>query len=203
MNSSTLAGMSTFSTYGELKKTILMTMAYTMDKEGLDELKNMFISIDVSNTGTITLADLKDAMQRMHSDKHLDDATIEKLFAGIDQDHSGHIHYVEFLAAVIESQGLLTMEKLADAFDRIDSDGKGFISRKDLNTFLGKDYEEELVQKMIEEAGADEDGNINYDEFLKLMFQDPVAGMEKLGNSVEISNLSMAEKLGHVGGIGA
>jgi len=41
INSSTLEGISTFSTYGELKKTILMTMAYTMDKEGY--VRNLYL----------------------------------------------------------------------------------------------------------------------------------------------------------------
>jgi len=161
----------------------------------LDELKNLFIAIDVSNTGTITLADLKNAM-KMHSDKNLEDETVEKLFRGIDLYHSGDIHYIEFLAAVAESQGLLTMEKLADAFDRLDSDGKGYISRDDLKKFLGTDSDEELVNRMIEEAGAGEDGHINYEEFLKLMFDDPAVGFEKMRASVDIGDNTMIQKLG-------
>ena len=36
--------------------------------------------------------------------------------------------YTEFLAATIESTDLVTEERLAEAFDRLDSDDSGFIS---------------------------------------------------------------------------
>lgn len=96
---------------------------------------------------------------------------IEKLFKGIDLDDSGDVHYVEFLAAVLESQGMITQERLADAFDRLDSDGKGYISKDDLKNILGVEYNDKLVNKMIEEADTMHDGRIFYDEFLRLMFE--------------------------------
>ena len=63
------------------------------------------------------------------------------------------------------------MERLQDAFDSIDSDGKGFISKGDLRAILGADANEETVKEMIEEADFKKNGQIDYDEFLKLMFQ--------------------------------
>ena len=107
-----------------------MTMAHTMDKSSMKELQEIFTNLDSDGAGTVSLVDLKDALKRMHSDKHLTDETLEKLFHGIDVDHSGQIHYQEFLAAIVESQGLITMEHLADAFDRLDGDEKGYISRR-------------------------------------------------------------------------
>ena len=95
---------------------------------------------------------------------------IEKLFKGIDLDDSGDVHYNEFLAAVLESQGMITQERLADAFDRLDSDGKGYINKDDLKNILGAEYNTELVDKMIDEAGYTKNGQIDYDKFLRLMF---------------------------------
>ena len=70
--------------YSELKKTILMTMAYTMDKTSLHELRDIFVVLDTEASGTVTLVDLKKALQQVHSDRHMNDETIEKLFHGID-----------------------------------------------------------------------------------------------------------------------
>ena len=81
--------MRKYGEYSELKKTILMTMAYTMDKSSLHELGDMFAVLDSSNTGTVTLADLKQSLRQVRSDKHMEDETIEKLFHGIDVDSSG------------------------------------------------------------------------------------------------------------------
>jgi Ca2+-binding EF-hand superfamily protein len=56
------------------------------------------------------------------------------------------------------------MERLADAFDRLDSDGKGYISKDDLKNLLGTDYNEEKVNRMIEEADFKKNGQVDYDE---------------------------------------
>ena len=134
----------------------------------------------------------------MHNDKHMDDATIEKLFSGIDNDKSGQIHYHEFLAAVVESQGLITMEHLADAFDRLDSTGKGYISKDDLRNILGIDYDETSVNCMMHEADFKKNGQIDYGAFLRLMFEDPTKGVKALGRSDLVNDPTMTEMLGAI-----
>lgn len=59
-------------------------MAYSMDKTSLHELRDIFVVLDTEASGTVTLVDLKKALQQVHSDRHMDDETIEKLFHGID-----------------------------------------------------------------------------------------------------------------------
>jgi len=196
---STIHGMQKFGSHGELKKTILMTMAYTMDKSSLGALRDMFAVLDKKSTGTIDLAELKQALQEMKFDD-LSDDKIEKLFKGVDVDNSGEIHYNEFLAAVAESQGLITQERLAEAFDRIDSDGKGYISKQDLRNVLGSDCNDNLVNRMMDQADLKKDGRVDYDEFLKLMFEeDPVAGMEGVG-SLSLENRASQENLAKLNG---
>lgn len=203
MKSCMLNGLNTFVLYGELKKTILMTMAYTMDKTSLRELRDIFQVIDSDGNGTIYLEELKSALSQMHSDKTLDDETIEKLFKGIDLDQSGQIHYMEFLAAVAESQGLITIERLAEAFDRLDTDGKGYITRKDIQEVLGTDYNEELVQRMMDEADYKKNSQIDYDEFLRLMLEDPTAAMDATENACLNEDKFMIEQLGSVSDLSA
>lgn len=190
-----LEGMQNFADHSELKKTILMTMAYTMDKSSLNELRDLFTVLDSKGTGTITLVDMKKALGQINSDKQMDDKTIEKLFRGIDIDRSGQVHYNEFLAAVVESQGLITMEHLADAFDRLDSSGKGYISKDDLRNILGVDCNENLVNRMMDEADIKKNGQIDYDEFLRLMFEDPTKGVDAIGRPDLLTDAEMTEKL--------
>lgn len=89
MDSQMIKGMKKYAEYSELKKTILMCMAYSMDKTSLHELRDIFVVLDTEASGTVTLVDLKKALQQVHSDRHMDDETIEKLFHGIDVDCSG------------------------------------------------------------------------------------------------------------------
>lgn len=62
------------------------------------------------------------------------------LFDEVDDDHDGYLHYTEFLAATLETDGKeVTDERLAEAFDQLDMDDSGSISWENLVEFLGKD----------------------------------------------------------------
>ena len=64
-------------------------------------------------------------------------------------------------------------ERLADAFERIDSEGKGYISKENLKCILGPDYNSKMVDKMIKEvSNGKHDGKINYQDFLRVMAQE-------------------------------
>ena len=56
-----------------------------------------------------------------------------------------------------------------EAFDRLDADDTGYITKKNLRDLFGADYDEQLVDRMIAEADEDKDGNINYQDFLLMM----------------------------------
>ena len=81
-----------------------------------------------------------------------------------------------------EAKKTAGMERLAEAFDRIDSDGKGFISHDDLKEVLGDDYDQNLVDQMIQEADFKKNGQVDYEEFLELMFGDPGSGFAAVGD---------------------
>ena len=174
MNTTTLNHlMKGFLVMSNLKKTILITMASVMDKSSLDDLQDLFLRFDTEGKGTISLLELRDVLREMHPDKRIDDEVISQIFKGIDRDSSGQIYYKEFLAALSESQGLLTMERLAEAFNRLDVDGNGMISQEDLEKILGNKCEKSVVRAMIDEADYKNNGQIDYEEFLRLMSIDP------------------------------
>jgi Ca2+-binding EF-hand superfamily protein len=75
--------------------------------------------------------------------------------------------YTEFLAATLEARGQIEEAQIADAFDQIDSDDSGFISRENLRKILGETTccSDEYIESLIKEADNDGDGQISYDEF--------------------------------------
>mmetsp|Transcript_32995 Transcript_32995/g.97362 ORF Transcript_32995/g.97362 Transcript_32995/m.97362 type:complete len:126 (+) Transcript_32995:192-569(+) len=87
------------------------------------------------------------------------------------------------------------MGALGDAFDRIDSDGKGYISRDDLKNILGDNYREDVVDQMLDEADYKKNGQIDYSEFLRLMFEDPARGIDTLGTSKHATDSEMVKNL--------
>lgn len=154
---------------GLLKQTVLITMANTMDRAEVGDLKDLFLLIDSDNTGTISFKELRDAFKKLGL-SDIGDEKLQRIFSVIDHDNSGQIHYAEFLAALAESHGLVTEDRLSDAFDRIDTNGKGFITYDDLKAILGENYEADVVENMIKEADFKKNGQVDYDELLQLMF---------------------------------
>jgi Ca2+-binding EF-hand superfamily protein len=170
INSIVVNSMKDFGGYGKLKKKILMTMAYTMDKSELKELREIFNDLDENKEGTIHLEELKHALRNQRSESSLSDEQIQDIFSGLDYDNSGEVHYKEFLAAAAEAQGLITHERLLEAFDRMDSDNSGFISKENLKDLLGKDYDEALAVEMMGDSGE-----IDYERFLEVVFDKTIA----------------------------
>ena len=63
-------------------------------------------------------------------------------------------------------------EEILGAFKVFDKDGNGFVSEAKLRhvmTNLGEKLTDEEVDEMIREADIDGDGQINYEEFVKVM----------------------------------
>jgi predicted HTH domain antitoxin len=83
-------------------------------------------------------------------------------------DQTGEIKYCEFLAATIEATGAISEERLAEAFDRLDSDDSGCISADNLRELLGRHIPQEEINAIIKEADLTKDNQISYPEFLAL-----------------------------------
>jgi len=95
------------------------------------------------------------------------------LFELLDIDGNGTIDFPEFLSLMARKmKDTDTEEELIEAFKVFDRDGNGFISAAELRhvmTNLGEKLTDEEVDEMIREADVDGDGQINYEEFVKMM----------------------------------
>ena len=62
------------------------------------------------------------------------------------------------LAATLEAQSYIEEERIAEAFDRLDGDDSGYISKKNLRQFLGSNATSKQIDNIIREGDADGDG---------------------------------------------
>ena len=91
----------------------------------------------------------------------------------VDADGNGTIEFPEFLNLMARKmKDRDPEEELKEAFRMFDKDQNGFISAADLShtmTNLGEKLTDEEVEEMIREADVDGDGQMNYEEFVKVM----------------------------------
>merc|ERR1712061_580501 len=76
------------------------------------------------------------------------------------------IAYSEFLAAALQSRVKVHEDVMRKTFERFDEDGSGEITAKDLKIVLGEEFDAADIDDMIKEVDLNNDGMIDYDEFL-------------------------------------
>lgn len=161
---SALSSVAKYSNYKRLKKVALMVIAHKSTSEEIGILRKIFEQYDTKRKGVLTFDEFKAAFHSVgYSEKES-----RRIFKAIDIDGTGKIRYTEFLAATIEARGAISEERLAEAFDRIDSDDSGYISVENLRDMLGDDFAVEELEAIIKEADLTNDNRISYAEFLAL-----------------------------------
>jgi len=173
----------------EFKKMALMVIAHQSTTDEIEELRKAFDVFDTGNNGTISFQEFKEAIQNLSNSKYSEE-DVESLFKSVDVGNENEIYYLEFLAATLEARGRITEERLADAFDRLDSDDSGYISRQNFRQILGKEYSDQKVDQFLNEADEDGDGQISFSEFLEFFRKDQKEHLDDYKPLSSVSELS-------------
>ena len=101
------------------------------------------------------------------------EAELQDMINEVDADGNGTIDFPEFLTMMARKMKDTDYEEeIIEAFKVFDKDGNGFISAAEsrhIMTNLGEGLTNEEVDEMIAEADVDVAGQINYEEFVKMM----------------------------------
>lgn len=144
---------------------------FELSDEQKSDIKEAFDLFDTEGSGTIDVKELKVAIRALGFEPKKEE--IKKMIAEIDKDSSGKLSFNDFLQLMsIKMAEKDTKEEILKAFRLFDDDDTGRISFKNLKRVakeLGENLTDEELQEMIDEADRDGDGEINQDEFLRIM----------------------------------
>lgn len=142
-----------------------------LTEEQKQEIRDAFDLFDTDGTGTIDAKELKVAMRALGFEPKKEE--IRKMIQDIDREGSGTIDFNDFLTLMTAKMSEKdSKEEIAKAFKLFDDDETGKISFKNLKRVskeLGENLTDEELQEMIDEADRDGDGEINEQEFLRIM----------------------------------
>ncbi|GAA0153999.1 non-receptor serine/threonine protein kinase [Lithospermum erythrorhizon] len=177
LDNAVLGRLKQFKAMNKFKKVALRVIAGCLSEEEITGLKQMFKGMDEDNSGTITLEELKEGLSKQGTT--LSEYEVKQLMEAADADGNGTIDYEEFITATMHMNKMDKEEHLYTAFQYFDKDNSGYITTEELEQALrefgmndGND-----IKEIVSEIDKDDDGQINYDEFVAMMKRgDPEAG---------------------------
>lgn len=179
LDSAVLSRLKQFTAMNKLKKMALRVIAENLSEEEIAGLKEMFKMIDTDNSGQITFEELKVGLQKFGA--NLNESEIHDLMQSADVDNSGTIDYGEFIAATLHLNKVEREDHLVAAFAYFDKDGSGYITQDELQQACEEfGLGDVRLEEMIREADQDNDGRIDYNEFVAMM-QKGTADLGKRG----------------------
>ncbi|XP_060530670.1 uncharacterized protein LOC132704591 [Cylas formicarius] len=144
---------------------------FELTEDQKNDIKEAFDLFDTEGSGKIDSKDLKVAIRALGFEPKKEE--IKKMIADIDKDGTGKISYDDFLKLMsVKMAEKDSREEILKAFRLFDDDETGKISFKNLKRVakeLGENLTDEELQEMIDEADRDGDGEINQEEFLRIM----------------------------------
>ena len=166
----------------DLKKLALEVIAFATPPSKLHELRDLFVKMDVDDSGTISLKEFKAAMA-LHPE--VPQEKVEQMFHDMDIDHSGEVDYSEFLSATLSAQKHSNASIMA-AFTTLDADGDGFITKPDLDTALDHQMSGADIQDMLEHADAS--GRVNFQVFKRIVLSG-LSSSAKKNSIIDVANV--------------
>ena len=151
-----------------------------LTSEEIENMKTEFLKLDVDGDGTITIDELSTILRSMKMELDISEDDIKRTLNDIDRDGDGTIGIEEFVESRkhksnkdLLHRALLIRKRIRKVFDRFDLDQNGYITNTELTAAIesriGVTVKPEHIEKIIKDVDHDNDGRINFEEFVVLM----------------------------------
>ncbi|CAD8069403.1 unnamed protein product [Paramecium sonneborni] len=186
--------LKTYRLGAKFKREVMKVLVNQMNEKDLAKLQTIFKTIDVNNSGTITIQELHHALQQEGSQATLEEIEeiIQKIGYDIDEldditfsiqnkfnTKPASIKYSDFLTACIDERRVFTKEKLWSIFKYFDTKNENYLSREAIRESFarhGRSVTNEIIDQMFIEIDPENENKIHFDAFCQMM---GIAGVQE------------------------
>ncbi|GAB0195272.1 caltractin-like [Grus japonensis] len=146
-------------------------LAFPVSEEQRRELREAFELFDRDGCGVVDVRALKITVRALGCE--LGKEEMKRIVSQFGKEGSGKLSFKSFLQVVTQKMAEPCVEKeILRAFKVFDCDGTGKISFENLKVVaseVGEDITDEELQEMIDEADVNGDGEVDKQEFLRML----------------------------------
>uniref|UniRef100_A0A0D9XTM5 EF-hand domain-containing protein n=1 Tax=Leersia perrieri TaxID=77586 RepID=A0A0D9XTM5_9ORYZ len=148
-------------------------MANHLSEQQISDFRDAFSLFDKNNDGCISREELATVLTSLGMAPSQED--LQDMIVAVDEDGNGTIEFDEFLSIMkkkLHENGNDDEEELRKAFRIFDKDDNGFISPNELRMVmasLGDELTEHEIDDMMKAADTNNDGQVDYEEFKRVM----------------------------------
>ena len=152
------------------------TRMTTLSEDELAEFREIFNLVDRDGGGTITKEELGELMDTLGIDATPEE--IDLMINEIDQDSNGEIDFEEFVAVMSRKvNATYSSDQVKNAFKVFEGAAPGGYIKVDaliraLTTYGSEKLTEEQAQELVSQLEPDQNGLINYLEYVNMMMND-------------------------------
>ena len=154
-----------------IKKTIESSTIDNLTDEQIIEFREAFQAFDKDGSGSITTRELGTVLCSLG--QNLSESEIKEMIDIVDEDKNGTIDFQEFLHLMERKMKLTNKEEeLLDAFNILDKDGSGKISKYELRYIImstQSNINGDDIEEFIKTVGTDEEGNIDIQDLVEIL----------------------------------
>ncbi|NXT45508.1 CETN2 protein, partial [Pluvianellus socialis] len=163
---------------GGSSRTEELAPPFPLTEEQRRDLREAFELLDRDGSGLIDVGDLKarsreNAVTVRALGCELGKEEMKRIVSELGEEGSEKLNFKSFLRVMTQKMAEPCLEKeIPKAFKVFDRDGTGKISFQNLKVVageLGEDVTDEELQEMIDEADVDGDGEVDKQEFLRIL----------------------------------
>jgi len=151
-----------------------------LTKDQVQKLKKEFMTLDADGDSTITVAELENVLRSTRGKLKASEADIKKAIKQIEKDGNGTIDLEQYLKICkgktnqdLIHRALVQRSRVRKEFERFDKDGSGFITKEELMAVIqaraAVTISAEQIDKMMLDSDGNNEGLINYEEFVLIM----------------------------------
>merc|ERR1719282_1926926 len=138
-----------FANASRFRRACMQVMAWSLSNEERAEVRQAFMEMDVTKTGSIKLSEMKQVLEDRFN---IDDVQARKVFSALDSNNMEEVRYSEFLAAMMSSRISIHEDLVLAGFKRFDKENTGDISIQNIKQVLGECLDGAEVEHVMKEA---------------------------------------------------